>query len=153
MIIRRGHDLRTAVHEVFQTANLLDALSEKMLGVSFGLSFRPSGHVRLLVIAFSRDPVVFDTGIDADTIRVNVGLDVLALEVVGNIAIELTVIVVARIAVSGAPYLAGRVGIPPERRHSGRTINRRVDAITRTFIRARDSVRFQDSEPDSVLAE
>src|SRR5438132_12213173 len=34
-----------------------------MLGVNFGLSFRPLGHVRLLVIGFSRNPMVFDTGI------------------------------------------------------------------------------------------
>src|SRR5207244_7813758 len=122
-------------------------------GVNFSFSFGPFGHVWLLVIAFTRNPMVFDTRIDADTIGVNVGPDIIEFEVVSNIAIELAVIVVAGITISRAPYLAGRVRVPPERRNSGRTINRRVDAISRTFVRACDSVRFQDSEPDSFLVE
>ena len=124
-----------------------------MLGVNFRLSLRPCGHVWLLVIAFARDPMVLDAGIDASTIRMNVRPDVLEIQVVGNIAVELAVVVIPRIAVGGAPYLPGRIGVPPERRDAGRTINRRVDAITWAFVRAGDAVRLQDSEPDSFFVE
>jgi len=47
-----------------------------------GLLLRPFGYVRLLVAALPGGPVILDPGVDTDAVAVDVGPDVIQVQVV-----------------------------------------------------------------------
>src|SRR6266567_2946670 len=122
-----------------------------MIGMGGGLGFRPLGHIRRLLVPLSSDPVVLDSGIDSNAALVEVGPDVVEVQVVTDVAVELTVIEIAGIAGDRAPDLARGVRVAPERRHTGRATDGGVDAVSRPLIGPRDTVGFQDRVVDTVL--
>src|SRR5215831_1253837 len=102
-----------------------------MLRVNFCFSFRPFGHVWILVIPLACDAMVFDPRVHAGAIRLNVRTDVIVIEIVADVPIELPVIIVSGITLAGAPDLARTIRIPAENRDSRRAIYRRVYSVTR----------------------
>jgi hypothetical protein len=119
--------------------------------MNLGLTFRPLRNVRLLVTAVAGNAVILDAGINADTVRVNVWLDVVQVEIVADIAVELAVIEVAGIAVNRTPHLPGRVRVTAESGQTGGTVEGSIDAISRSLVRPRDALRFQDREPNPLV--
>ena len=117
------------------------------------LSLRPFGNIGFLVIIFSGDPEIFDSGVQAYAIPVDIGLDVVQFEVVTDISIEFTVIVIAGIAVSRAPHLARGVRISSKRRKTRRSIDRCIHTITRPAVRPGNAMCFQDREEDSLFSQ
>src|SRR5262245_14121637 len=115
-----------------------------MFGVNFGFSPGPLRYIWLFRIAFAGDAMIFDSGVDADAARENIWLDIVVIQIVANVAIELAVIVVSRIAVPGTPYLPGRIWITPERGDPRWAIHRRMNAVAGPFVRTCNPVCFQD---------
>src|SRR5437899_12617762 len=100
-----------------------------MLGVNFGFSLGPFRYIWVFGIAFSGDAMILDAGVNADAARENIWLDIVVIQIVANVAIELAVIVVSRIAVPRTPYLPGRIRITPERGDPGWARHRRMNAV------------------------
>src|SRR5881628_3265686 len=106
-----------------------------MLGVNFGFSLGPFRYIWVFGIAFAGDAMILDAGVNADAARENIWLDIVVIQIVANVAIELAVIVVSRIAVPGTPYLPGRIRITPERGDPGWAMHRRMNAVAGPFVR------------------
>ena len=105
------------------------------------------------MIVFSGDPEIFDSGVQAYAIPVDIGLDVVQFQVVTDISIEFTVIVIAGIAVSRAPHLARGVRISSKRRKTRRSIDRCIHTITRPAVRPGNAMCFQDREEDFLFSQ
>ena len=116
-VVRR-HGNRLSVHECGQVFELFAPLGQKVFRVGFRFCFRPFGYVGFLVITFAGNPEIFDAGVHADAIGKNVRPQVLQIEIVPDVPVEFTVIVISRIAFSGTPYLARRIWVPPKRRNT-----------------------------------
>ena len=124
-----------------------------MLGVNFGFSLGPFRYIWVFGIAFSGDAMILDAGVNADAARENIWLDIVVIQIVANVAIELAVIVVSRIAVPRTPYLPGRIRITPERGDPGWAMHRRMNAVAGPFVRTCNPVCFQDRKSNSHLIE
>ena len=109
-VIRSGHD-RFAVHPGRQVFHLPAPAGQKMTGVKSRFGIGALRVVGLLHLRLSGYPVVFDPGVDPDAIAVNVGLDVVKIEVMSNITVKVAVVEVPGVPFRGAPYLPGGVGI------------------------------------------
>ena len=62
---------------------------------------RDVGPVRLLPSALARDAMILEAGEFAQPVRLDVGLDVIKIEVVADVAIEIAVGGITRIALDG----------------------------------------------------
>src|SRR5438132_4618523 len=120
----------------------------EMTGVRGGFACRPLRHVRLLraEIDLARDPIILDAEIAANAVAVQVRPDVVVVAVEAEIAIELSVIHVTRIADVGAPDLLAGFNVARKSGDAGRRDHRRVDAATRLRVAEHDGVRVNDEE-------
>ena len=59
---------------------------------------RPVGTVRFFVIGLSGDPPVFHAGVDAETLRMDIGLDIIVFELKADVAVIFAIIRIARIS-------------------------------------------------------
>src|SRR5262249_7269301 len=131
---------------------LFNTFGQEMGGVHFSFSLSPFRDIRLFMIAFAGDAMVFDSGIDAGAIE-NVRPDIIDIEIVPDVAIELPVIGVAGISLSCIPYLARTLRVTPKCCNSGGAINRCMDAIARPLVRTCHAVRFKHGKADAFLVE
>jgi len=106
--------------------------------------------VRLLFAErhLSRDPVVLDPGVLAVAGRLDVGADVLVIEIPADVPVELAVDRVAGVAVLGAPDLHRAFRVARERRHAARRVHRRVHAPPRPRNGVGEGVRIDEEEAD-----
>ncbi len=115
------------------------------------------GDVRVIsfpVRAAAGDLVIFDAGVAADAGLMQVRFDIIVIEIEADVAIELTVDVIAGIAFDGAPNLLRRLGVAP---HAGDaalgTHDRRIHAVLRPRLREQDAVGIDEEVADAALFE
>ena len=84
---------------------------DEVFGVSLGFLLSPLRNVDFFFFVLSSDAMVLDSGVNADAVSVNVRPEIFELKVIGDIAIELTVVEVPGITRNRTPYLCGRVRI------------------------------------------
>src|SRR5262245_17229171 len=106
----------------------------------------PFGHIRLFVLPFAGNAVVFETRVHAGATGLYVWFDVCLVEVVTDIAVELAVVEITRITFRRTPYLTRAFGITSKRGYARRAINWSVHTIARAIVRACDAVCFQYRE-------
>ena len=116
-----------------------------------GLLLRPFGYVRLLVAALPGGPVILDPGVDTDAVAVDVGPDVIQVQVVADVTVEFTVVEIARVADCGTPNLSRGIGVAAEHGDAGRADDGRVHAEARPVVGPRHTVRFHDGMPYAIL--
>src|SRR5207237_5850294 len=85
--------------------------------------------------------------------RLHVRLYIIVIEVPSDIAIELAVHGVARIAVLRAPHLHGALRIARERAHAAGSVDGRVDAAARARHGVGWRVRIDEEEADVLGGE
>src|SRR2546425_5414308 len=122
-----------------------------MLRVRGGFLLTPCGYIRLFVAVLPRNPVILDPRVDSDAISMNVGPDVIQFEVVADVAVELAIIEIARIANRGTPNLTRGIGITAEGGNTGRASDGCVDAVSRPVVRPRHAVGFKNGVPYTVF--
>ncbi len=105
--------------------------------------------VGFLVTGRPGDAVVLEAGEFAQTVRLDVRLDVIELEIVTNIAVEIAIPGIAGVAFDGGPDLHARLDIAAKGGGTGAGKERRVDAVTGTRIGVHDRVGI-DHEPADV---
>src|SRR4029079_17105192 len=74
------------------------------------------------------DALVLDADVAADAVFVGPGVDVVVRRIEPEVAIELPVVGVARVAARRRPDLLARLAVAAERRHAARQADRAVDA-------------------------
>ena len=104
--------------------------AEKIFGVSRRPFPRDFRVIRLFPRRRAGDAVIFDAGIRADA-AADIGLNVVEIEVLPDVAVEFAVIRIARKALFRRPNLLGAALIAPERRHARRRVDRRMHAVKR----------------------
>src|SRR5678816_716560 len=109
--------------------------------------------VRLLVVGLAGDPVILQAGHHARAVRSDFPVEILLLKVEADVAVEVPVIDVARIAFLPRPHLATRLGVAREERGTVRRNDRRVDTERRTRSREQETVAVQHGEADASLRE
>ena len=113
-----------------------------------------SGIVDPLVVQLVvGDRVVLDAGVDAVPLGVDVGLDVVHRQVEADVAVEVAVVLVARVALLRAPDLLRRFDVAPERRDAAGAVDRRVGAVDRAAIGEQDAVGVDEEVADRRLAQ
>jgi len=105
------------------------------------------------VVGLARDAEILEAGIQANPVRVKVGSEIVQVEIVGDIAIEFTVMRIARVSLGGAPNLPGQGRVTAEYGQAGGRVDGSMDAKAGTRVGTRDSVRFEDSIADAVLSQ
>ena len=155
-VVGRDDDGRGPLAEgSLQELDLLGPVEEEISRVRFGALARGVRIVRLLLAErhLARDPVVLDPGVLAVASRLDVGPDVLVIEVPADVPVELTVDRVAGITVLGAPDLHGAFRVPRERGHAARGVHRRVHASPGPRHRVGEGVRIDEEETDVLRCE
>src|SRR5207237_4624646 len=136
-----------------QPVRLRDPGVDEVIGVGLGTGPGPLGVVRLLLIRLARDAVILEAGVNALAGRGQVGAHVLVVEVEADVAIEIAIPEVARIAFLGAPHLLGAVGVATEGGHAGVARDRRVHAVDRAGTGMRDAVGVDEEVAESGARE
>src|SRR3990167_9372500 len=77
----------------------------------------------------SGDAVIFDSGHDTNSVRMDIRLNVLKIQVKTDIAVKFTVKIISRIPLLRAPYLFGGFQITAESRDAAGTKNRRENSV------------------------
>src|SRR5450432_273046 len=150
----RAHDHGRPIHLGAQPPRLLLAVAAEVRGVQPRLAARDLRVVDPLVVELVvSDGVVLDARVDAMPLGVDVRLDVVERQVEADVAIEVAVMLVARVALLGAPHLLRRLEIAPERRDAARAVDRRIDAVSGPVIGEQDAVRVDEEVPDRGLAQ
>ena len=80
------------------------------------------------MLGVAGDAVVFESGIHPNPVGEE-ALDVIVIQIITDIPVEFAVVGVAGIALLGTPDLSGGLGVPPEGRHSRRTVDGGVDPV------------------------
>ena len=137
-----------------QALRLLLAVAAEVRGVQARLAARDVRVVDPLVVQLVvGDRVVLDAGVDAVPLGVDVRLDVVERQVEADVAVEVAVVRVARVALLGAPDLLGRLHVAAEGGDAARAVERRVDAVDRAAIGEQDAVRVDEEVADRRLAQ
>src|SRR5262249_40199896 len=130
------------------------AVEHEVAGVFGGFLQCDVRVISFPVRAAASDLVILDAGVAADTGLMQVWPDIIVVEIEADVAIELAVDVVARIAFDGAPNLLGGLGVAP---HAGDaalgTHDRSIDAVLRPRLREQDAVRIDEEVADAALFE
>ncbi len=95
--------------------------------------------------------MVFEAGEFAQAVGLDVGLDVIEIEVVADVAVEIAVPGVAGITLLRRPDLHARLDVAPERRRAGTGVERGVDAVTGARLGVHDGVGVDDEPADFRL--
>src|SRR5262249_6679088 len=114
---------------------------------------RDARDVRLLVHALAGDSVVLDARHQAIAVADDLAVEVLLRQVEADVAVEVAIVRVARIAFFTRPDLPRRLLIAREERDAAVRQNRRVLAERRLRPRARHAVRVQNREANAGLRE
>src|SRR4029077_12567656 len=112
---------------------------DEVTGVRLGALARTVRVVGFLVVVLPRDAVVLEPRVQPLARGRQVGPHVRELQVEADVAVEVAVPEVARIAFLGAPYLLRAVGISPEDRDARLAGDGRIDAVDGTGARVRDA--------------
>src|SRR5206468_11587073 len=110
---------------------------------------RPLRLVGLLVVCLAGDAVVLEPGVNALPGRRKVGADVVPIEIEADVAVEIAVPRVPRVALVRAPDLLRAVRISSEGRYPRRAGDRRVDAIDGARLRVADPVAVDEEVADA----
>ena len=131
-VVRGHHDGRPVHAARPAPATCFSRLPRKWLACS---PTRPRARVRivgpLVVQLVVGDGVVLDARVHPDALRVHVRADVVHRQVEADVAVEVAVERIARVALLGAPHLLRRLRVAAEGGHAGRAVDRRVDAVHR----------------------
>jgi len=133
--------------------DLLFAIEHEVARVARGLLHSPVAVVRFLVRRLACDAEVLHAREAADAVGMDVRLDVVELEVEPDIAVEITVVVVAGVTFLRTPHLFRRLDVAPERGDARRREDRRVNPETRPRMAEHDAVRVHDEPADFGLME
>ena len=106
-IVRR-HDDGLAIHNSGQIFNLLFPVEHKVPRVEFGFSLCPFRNIDFFVIALASYAEIFEAGVHPNTVTMNVRLNVINIEIVGNVSIKFPVVIIPGIAFCRTPDLFGR---------------------------------------------
>ena len=87
--------------------------------------------VWLLMIGFSGNPVIFYSYVAAVAVSVKVGFYIVIVQVKTNVAVKITIGIIARITFFVTSDLFGRLHLPAERRNYSKAVNRDINAILR----------------------
>ena len=151
-VVGADHDRhRAALCESFpQVFDLLGAVEEEVARMQLGAGAGRGRIVRLLCaqLDLAGDAEVLHAGVLPVAGRLDVRLDVLVIEVPADVAVELAVDRIARIAVLRTPHLHRTLRIAGERGHAGGRVDRRVHAAARTRHRVGERVRVDEEEAD-----
>ena len=132
---------------------LLDAIGEEVGRMRVGRALRPRTVVEFLVRGAAGDAVVFQAGEFALSVRSEERPQVVEAEVVADVAVEVAVSGVARVALLGAPDLAARVAVAGE---DGRPFGRvagRVDGHARLRLPEHQAVGVEHEPAQVGLAQ
>ena len=151
-VVRRDDD-GAAVHVRAQVLDLLLAVEHEVARV---LGRAQVGLVRvvqaLVVHRAVGDRVVLDAGERADARRVDVRLDVVERQIEADVAVEVAVARVARVALLRAPDLLAALDVATERRDARAAVDGRVHAVERPRLGEEDAVRVDEEEADALFA-
>ncbi len=145
---------RPAGHGAGEPFDLLLAVEHEVAGVVRGPLQRRLRVVRLFLVGAAGDLVVFDAEQAADARLVQVRPQVVVVEVEADVAVEVAVVVVAGVALDGAPDLLGRLGVAAEGGDGGAgALDRGVDAELRPRRGEQDAVRVGEEVADAGVVE
>jgi hypothetical protein len=98
--------------------------------------------------------VIFQPGVQPDAVRVDVGGDVVEVEVPADVPVVLAVVEVAGVTLFARPDLLAALRIAPEGRHAAaRTVNRRENTVNRLRRGIEDAVRVHEEVADALFGE
>ena len=106
------------------------------------------------MVGAAGDLVVLDAEMAADAGLVQVRLEVFVIEVEADVAVEVAVVVVAGVALDGAPDLLGRFGVAGQGGDAALGAeDRGVDAVARPRLGEQDAVRVGEEVADAGVAQ
>ncbi len=97
--------------------------------------------------------MVLDAEVYPVAVRVEVGPDVVIVEVEADVPVELPVLVIPGVALPRAPDLLGRLHVAPEGCDGARAVDGREDAVARPGGAEEDAVRVGEEVLDADLLE
>ena len=96
--IVRCHNYGLAIHDRSQIFNLFFPVKHKIFCVELGFSICPFGNVDLFMIVLACDAKVLKAGVHSNAVSMNIGLDIIKVQIVGDVTIEFPVIIIPWIA-------------------------------------------------------
>src|SRR3989441_8802003 len=132
--IIRGHHDRRAVHDRGEPFHLALAVEHEVAGVIRGPLQRPGAVIHLLLVGLAGDPEVLDAGVDPLAVHVDVGPDIVVVQVPTNVTVVVAIGRIAGVALFGAPDLLRGVEIAREGGDAGGAEHRRVHAVPWAWV-------------------
>ena len=147
--VERAHHDRRHIHILPQPLDLRGARAHEVPRVRIDGAERPVAMVEFLVRAAPGDAVIFQPREAPHAVRRQEVAEVFRREIEADVAVEIAIGRVARVALLRAPDLPAGVPVAPKRRRTRRGESGRVDRVTRPRIPKHDPVRI-DHEPAQV---
>src|SRR5439155_6618669 len=139
----RGKNQRRTVHDRVESLELLQARAEEMAGVLVRGAQRGLAVINLLQVG-TGDAMILDASETADLRRRQVWPHVIEVEVKADVAVEIAIARVARVAFVPAPDLFGGIEVASERGDAVWGEDRGEHAVTRTGPGVEHAVRVCD---------
>ena len=146
--IVRAKDDRLDAHDTAQVFNLLFPVEHEVGGVIRGPLSGQFGPVWLLVGGPASDAVVFQSGEFPHPIGLDVGADVVVLEIESAVAVEIPVFPVAGIALLGTPHLFTGFDVSAEGGRTRRGEDGGKDTVGRAGFGINQAVGVDDEPSD-----
>src|SRR5258708_9345819 len=128
-VIRRKHK-RRSIKNRGESLDLRHALLKKMGGMRIGCLNGGIAVINLFAARAAGDAIIFDAGEDAFVGSGQIGLEIIEIQIEGDVAVEIAVARVAGIALVAAPDLFGGIEVAAK---GGKAIggqNGRKDGVT-----------------------
>ena len=136
-------------HDAVEMLDLFFPVEHKVGGVLIGTFAGKGRAVRFLVLGTSGDAVIFKPCEFSNPVGLDVGADVVVIEVETAVSIEVPVLGVPRVAFLGAPNLLAGFDVATEGSGSSGGKEGSEDAVSGTGFRVEDAVSVDD-EPANL---
>ena len=140
-------------HDDVEMLDLFFSVEHEVGSMLIGAFACEGRAVRFLVLGTAGDAVVFEPCEFSDPVGLDVGADVVMIEVEAAVSIEVPVFRVSRVPFLGAPNLLTGFDVPAEGRRAGGGKEGGEDAVSGTRFGIEDAVSVDDEPADLGLLE
>ena len=140
-------------HDAVEMLDLFFPVEHEVGGVLIGAFTGEGRPVRLLVLGAAGDAMIFKAGEFSSSAGLDVGADVVVIEIEADVPIKVPVFGVSRIALLGAPNLLAGFNVPTERSGACGGKEGGEYAVSGTGFGVKDTVSIDDEPANLGLLE
>ncbi len=148
-----ANDDRLDPHDAVEMLDLFFPVEHEVGGVLIGAFTGEGRPVRLLVLGAAGDAMIFKAGEFSSSAGLDVGADVVVIEIEADVPIKVPVFGVSRIALLGAPNLLAGFNVPTERSGACGGKEGGEYAVSGTGFGVKDAVSIDDEPANLGLLE